>query len=85
MQVVTPTLGVTFASAQVSRALKVPQGALIQSVDASSPAGKAGLLGTRRGVSGIVPGDVLVAMNGKTIEYAQGALVQPCPWNMPVA
>ncbi len=40
----------------IARALKVTKGALIQTVDPNSAAAKAGLLATRRGLSGIVPG-----------------------------
>ena len=41
---------------QVSRALKVTEGVLIQSLDEGSPAAKAGLLATRRGLGGIIAG-----------------------------
>lgn len=42
----------------IARALKVNKGALIQTVDPNSAAAKAGLLATRRGLGGIVPGGV---------------------------
>lgn len=43
------------------------EGALIMTVEARSPAGKAGLLGTRRGISGVVAGDVIVEVNGRRV------------------
>jgi S1-C subfamily serine protease len=65
---VTPTLGVAFASPGVATSLKVSEGALIQTVDPSGPAAKAGLLGTRRGLSGIVAGDVVLQVNGRRVK-----------------
>lgn len=44
------------ATDQVAAALKVRRGALIQSVPAGSAAAKAGLLPTRRGLSGLIVG-----------------------------
>lgn len=63
----TPTLGISFASAAISASLKVTDGALAQTVDPKGPAGKAGLLGIRRGLAGVVPGDVIVGVDGKRI------------------
>lgn len=45
------------AADPVARALKVSDGAMIQTVEANSPAAAAGLLGTRRGLGGIVAGE----------------------------
>ena len=45
------------AGDQVASSLRVGKGALVQSVDASSNAAKAGLLGTRRTLAGISAGD----------------------------
>ena len=42
---------------QVARALRVSSGALVQSVLPNSGAAKAGLLPTRRGLTGIITGD----------------------------
>lgn len=47
---------VQVASDQVAAALKVKKGALVQSVPAGSTAAKAGLLPTRRGLTGVVIG-----------------------------
>jgi len=67
VQVTTPTIGIGFASAGVSASLKVADGALAQTVDPKGPAGKAGLLGIRRGLAGVVAGDVIVGIDGKRI------------------
>lgn len=53
---------------RVALALRVKDGALIQSMEADSPAAKAGLLPTRRGLSGVIAGDVIVALNGRPIK-----------------
>ena len=47
---------VQIAPDPVARALKVSEGAMIQVVNPDSPAAAAGLLGTRRGLGGIVAG-----------------------------
>lgn len=49
---------------QVARALRVSTGAMVQSVTPGSAAAKAGLLGTRRGLTGIVAGDNVMCING---------------------
>eukprot|EP00892_Ulva_mutabilis_P011883 jgi/Ulvmu1/9067/UM005_0160.1 len=66
-QVTTPTIGIMFASAAISASLKVTDGALAQTVDPKGPAGKAGLLGIRRGLAGVVAGDVIVGVDGRRI------------------
>lgn len=45
------------ATDQVAKALKVQRGAVIQGIAPNSAAAKAGLLTTRRGLTGIVPGE----------------------------
>ena len=55
------TLGVQPAPDPVARALKVAEGVLIQTVEPGSAASAAGLLPTRRGLGGVVAGDVIVA------------------------
>jgi serine protease Do len=69
----TPSLGVTFASDSVARSLKVPPGggALIQALDNKSAAGKAGLLPTRRALTGIAAGDVITSVAGQRVRYPQ--------------
>ena len=71
-EVVFPSLNVKFADAGVQRDLSVPVGggALIQSFIGNSNAQKAGLLATRRGISGIAPGDVIVAVDGAPCSVA---------------
>jgi S1-C subfamily serine protease len=71
-EVVFPSLNVKFADAGVQRDLSVPVGggALIQSFIGNSAAQKAGLLATRRGISGIAPGDVIVAVDGAPCSVA---------------
>ena len=54
----------------VARQLKVVKGALVQAVSKGSQADKAGLLPTRRGLGGIIRGDVIVGIDGKTIVKA---------------
>ena len=51
----------------VARQLKVVKGALIQAVSKGSQADKAGLLPTRRGLAGIIRGDVIVGIDETTI------------------
>lgn len=63
----TPTIGISFASAAISASLKVSDGALAQTVDPRGPAGRAGLLGIRRGLAGVVAGDVIVGVDGKRV------------------
>ena len=75
-EIVFPSLNVKFADAGVQRDLSVPigGGALIQSFIGNSTAQKAGLLATRRGISGIAPGDVVVAVDGKPCSVAADVL-----------
>jgi S1-C subfamily serine protease len=65
-EVVFPSLNIKFANASVERDLQVPVGggALIQSFIGDSAASKAGFLATRRGIAGIAPGDVIIAIDG---------------------
>lgn len=66
-QVVRPSLNIQVASDQVAAALKVKKGALVQSVPAGSTAAKAGLLPTRRGLTGVVIGDIILKVNDRMI------------------
>ena len=72
MQVATPSLGVAFASDGVARSLKATPGtgALIQSVDSKGAGARAGLLPTRRGLGGILAGDVVTSVAGKKVRIA---------------
>ncbi len=55
-KVVQPTLDVQIASDAIAQRLKVGRGALVQGVTAGGAGDKAGLLPTRRGLSGITTG-----------------------------
>ncbi|KAL6763834.1 trypsin-like cysteine/serine peptidase domain-containing protein [Haematococcus lacustris] len=66
-KVVRPSLGAQFASAAVASRLRVGRGALVQTVAPGSAAEKAGVLPTRRTLSGISAGDVLVAIDSTPI------------------
>jgi S1-C subfamily serine protease len=67
-KVVRPQLGIQYAEDQLARQLGVDKGALIINVVPGSPAAEAGLQGTQRDESGHLRlGDVIVAINGKTI------------------
>jgi len=63
-------LGITPAPDPVARALGVSDGVLIQGVDPGSAAQQAGLLATRRGLGGIVAGDVIVSVQGRRVRSA---------------
>lgn len=55
-KVVQPTLDVQIASDAIAQRLKVGRGALVQGLTAGGAGDKAGLLPTRRGLSGIITG-----------------------------
>lgn len=55
------------ASDAVAQKLGVTQGALLQEVAPGSPAATAGLAATRRGLGGIIRGDVVTAVGGKQL------------------
>lgn len=55
------------ADAGVASALGVRSGALLQSVEAGGAAARAGLQATRRGLTGIVPGDVITAVGRQAV------------------
>ena len=70
-KVIRPRLGVQLAATDISRQLGVEHGALIVKVVPDSGAAKAGLKGTTRDESGkIVLGDVILAIDNKTVENA---------------
>ncbi|EIE21012.1 trypsin-like serine protease [Coccomyxa subellipsoidea C-169] len=62
-KVTRPALNIQLASEAVARQLKVTRGAMVQAVAPNSAAAKAGLLPTRRALSGIVAGDVITALD----------------------
>ena len=55
------------ASEAVARQLRVSRGAVVQAVAPNSAAAQAGLLPTRRALSGIVAGDVIVKIDSRAI------------------
>lgn len=55
------------ASDSIAAKLKVRQGALLSGVAAGSAAAAAGLLPTRRGLGGVLAGDVITALDGKQV------------------
>lgn len=69
-RVTRPTLGVQIANAAVASKLHVTHGALIQSVTPGSAAERAGLLPTRRGLAGILPGDAIIGIGGSPVAGA---------------
>lgn len=65
---VRPTLGVSAASQQVQRALRVPAGVALVQVTPGSPAARAGLQPFRRGNRGeVIGGDVITAVNTQEV------------------
>lgn len=73
--VTLPGLSIVVADPNVSKTLGFrSQGVLVQSIPSKSAAEKAGLLPTRRGLGGIVAGDVIVSADGAKIA-TEGDLV----------
>jgi S1-C subfamily serine protease len=62
-RVVRPSLNVALAPESIASQLRVKGGALVQAVPPGSAAAAAGLLPTRRGLGGIVTGDVIVGID----------------------
>eukprot|EP00890_Picochlorum_soloecismus_P001710 jgi/Picsp_1/253/NSC_00252-R1_protease do-like chloroplastic-like len=62
-----PSLGIGPASDPIAKGFNITDGVLIQTVDKNGPADLAGLLPTRRAITGIVPGDIIVALNDNPI------------------
>ena len=74
---VRPALGVTAASANVTRALKLPKGVALVQITPNSPAARAGLQVFRRERGGeIVPGDVITAINDEPVADLDDMLSQ---------
>uniref|UniRef100_A0A7S3VP22 PDZ domain-containing protein n=1 Tax=Dunaliella tertiolecta TaxID=3047 RepID=A0A7S3VP22_DUNTE len=67
-RVVRPSLGIQVASPAVAARLNVTDGALVQLVVPGGAAQRAGLLPTRRGLTGIITGDVIKELNGVQIK-----------------
>jgi len=62
-----PSLGIGPASDPIAKSFNVTDGVLLQTVDKNGPAMLAGLLPTRREITGIVPGDIIVSLNNNPI------------------
>ena len=62
-RVVRPSLNIQLAPESIASQLRVKGGALVQAVAPGSAAAAAGLLATRRGLGGIVTGDVIVGVD----------------------
>jgi len=65
-----PSLNVQIASEKVAKQLQVKEGALIQSLLPDSAASRAGLLPTRRGIGGILVGDVIISIGSIPVKNA---------------
>ncbi|CAL8469139.1 g8680 [Coccomyxa elongata] len=66
-KVTRPALNIQVANEAVARQLKVTRGAMVQTLAPNSAAAKAGLLPTRRALSGIVAGDVITAVDSRPV------------------
>jgi S1-C subfamily serine protease len=66
-KVTRASLGVSPAADPVARALRVSDGVLIQRIESNGPAAAAGLMATRRGLSGVVAGDVIVRIGQRRV------------------
>lgn len=55
------------SSDSVAQKLGVTSGALLSGLQPDGPAAAAGLLATRRGLGGVIAGDVIVAVNGRQV------------------
>jgi S1-C subfamily serine protease len=66
---VRPSLGVSAASPDVQRALKLPAGVMVVQIVPGSPAARAGLQPFRRGQRGeVIGGDVITAVNDEPVK-----------------
>lgn len=73
-RMVRPSLGVTGAAADVNRALGLPKGVAIVRIQRGGPAAKAGFKAFARGDAGIVPGDVITAVDDQPVETVDDML-----------
>ncbi|KAK9820954.1 hypothetical protein WJX81_005978 [Elliptochloris bilobata] len=70
---VRASLGIQVANGAVARTLKVPRGAMVQSVAPGGAGERAGLLPPRRSFGGVLPGDVVTAVD-RTVVAKPGDL-----------
>jgi S1-C subfamily serine protease len=66
-KVTRASLGASPAADPVARALRVSDGVLIQSIENNGPAAAAGLMATRRGLGGVVAGDVIIRIGERRV------------------
>jgi S1-C subfamily serine protease len=67
-RMVRPSLGVTGGGPEINRALGLPKGVALVRVQRNGPAARAGLKPFTRGDNGIVPGDVITAVDDEAVE-----------------
>ncbi|MGE0802475.1 MAG: S1C family serine protease [Lautropia sp.] len=65
---IRPALGITTAPPELNRLLNLPKGVVIVRVQPNGPAARAGLRAFARGDVGVVPGDVITAVDGEAVE-----------------
>jgi S1-C subfamily serine protease len=73
-RMVRPSLGMTGATAELNRSLGLPKGVALVRVQRNGPAAKAGLKAFTRGDAGIVPGDVITAIDEQPIDSVDDML-----------
>ena len=66
------------ANEAVARTLKIPRGAMVQSVAAGGAGERAGLLPPRRSLGGVLPGDVVTAVDGASVAKPGASTAAPC-------
>ena len=69
-RIIRPTLGISLAPEGIASQLRVKGGALVQAAVPGGPGERAGLLPTRRGLGGIVTGDVIVGIDDDPVRSA---------------
>jgi S1-C subfamily serine protease len=76
-RVVRPALGIAALPQSVNEALKLPKGVGIAQVTSGSPAARAGMQPFKRGdEGGVVPGDVITAVDDKPVANLDDLLTQ---------